>query len=572
MLQNVTETLLAIWADGSMAKPAVWIVMFLHLLLHVLGQLPAPQNVKLNSVNFKHFATWKPGTGSPPGTRYTVEYCTLRNANRFIPVEHCINISMLSCDLSRTFTTFRDLYWVRVRSATSTGQSNGAESNELYPLRDSVLGPPIINVTSDNQIIEVTLDMPLTPQRENDKLKTVKDIDRSLKYVVILLNKDGSEYATETVWPDDSGKGYYQFKNLKSKFTYCVVTRFDSVSNHNTKDSRKICTTTSPQNTNIMWIAPLVAGLLFIAGAVITAVVIWLLKEFTCLCLTKSQLPKSLVIISEELQMNLQCKESNENPEGDRISFLVNDDSSNNCQLEFQSTDPAYKLQLTSGNCITDTDENVSYQCNGLSGGSYEHNSLLNEPDVCMYRTMGNLPSYIPSSFEDKDSASSTQQNNPGIPVPDNLQSWSSLRDVEEARGSNIAENISIEETLQCNFNLFQEIQVRPMSIELWNSADVPLSTVKLCFNNDSDKDNSAVDAYGDGISNFLKTEDFCSQFTCDLATADDQSLNGNPDYQEQFIKLPQFITDCKFQSLTKKRTFPTSQTDNMQFSGYEPH
>ncbi|XP_072450799.1 uncharacterized protein [Chiloscyllium punctatum] len=575
MLQNVNETLLATWVDASMAKSAVWTVMFLHLLLHVLGQLPAPQNVKLTSVNFKHIVTWKPGTGSPPGTRYTVESCMLRNADRFIPVKHCINISTLSCDVSWTFTSFSDLYWVRVRSTTSTDQSNWVESKELCPLRDTILGPPIINVTSNNQIIEVSLDMPLTPQKDNKKLKTVKNIDNSLKYIIILLSKDGSEYVSETVWPDDSGKGYFKFNNLKPKFTYCVTTRFDSISNPNTKNSRKICTTTSPQNTNIMWIAPMVAALLLIAGAVIITLVIWLLKQFTCLCLAKSQLPKSLAIISEELHVNLQCKESNENPEGDHISFLLNDETSNDYQLKFQSTDPAQNLQLTTTNCSTDMGENASYQSNSFNSGSYECNCLPfsnNEPDACTYRTVGDLPNYLTSSFEDRNSTSITQQNSPESPMLHNVQSWSSLRDDKEARSSNALENDPIGKTLQYNFSSFQETQVEPMSIELWKSADVPLSTVKLCFNDDSDKDDSDVDAYGDGISNLLKTKDLCSQCTCDLTTADDQTRNSNLEDQEQFTKFTQFINDNEFQGLGKKPTFHTSPSDCMQLSGYEPH
>ncbi|XP_078402291.1 interferon alpha/beta receptor 2-like [Cetorhinus maximus] len=233
-----------------MAKSAVSIIMFLHHLLYVLGQLPKPpRNVNLTSVNFRYFVTWEPGTGSPPGTRYTVTACNLSSGTGiFIPVKKCINISTLSCDLSQTFKIFSDLYWVQVMSITSTSKSKWVESNELLPLRDTILGPPIINVTSNNQTIEVTLDMPLTPHKVNDKPKKVNNIDQSLIYIVTLLDKDDKEYAFDKVAPDESGKGYYQFENLKPKFTYCVVAKFGSTANHHTKDSRKICTTMSPKN------------------------------------------------------------------------------------------------------------------------------------------------------------------------------------------------------------------------------------------------------------------------------------------------------------------------------------
>ncbi|XP_060688190.1 uncharacterized protein LOC132820218 [Hemiscyllium ocellatum] len=572
MLQNVNETLLATWVDASMAKSAVWTVMFLHLLLHVLGQLPAPQNVKLTSVNLKHIVTWKPGTGSPPGTQYTVETSMLWNADRFVPVKYCINISTLSCDLSWTFTSSSHLYWLRVRSTTSTDQSNWVESKEFCPVRDTILGPPIINVTSNNQIIEVSLDMPLIPQKDNEKLNTLKNIYTDVKYVIILHSKDGSEYESEIVRPDDSGKGYFKFNKLKPMVTYCVTTRLETMTNPNMRNSRKICITTSPQSTNVKWIGPMVAALLLIAGAFTIALVIWLLKDFACLCLAKSQLPKSLAIISEELHVHLQCKESNENPEGDHISFLTNDETSNDYQLKFQSTDPAQNLQLTTTDCSTDMSENVSYLSNSFSSGSYEHNRLLNGPDACTYRTVGDLPNYLTSSFEDRDSTSITQQDSPENPMLHNVQSWSSLRDDKEARISNAIENDPIGKTLQYNFSSFQETQVEPMSIELWMNADVPLSTVKLCFNDDSDKDDSEVDAYGDGISNLLKTKDLSSQCTCDLTTADDQSRNSNLEDQEQFPKLTPFINDNEFHGLGKKPTFHTSPSDRMQLSGYEPH
>ncbi|XP_067903824.1 interleukin-20 receptor subunit alpha-like [Heterodontus francisci] len=573
----MSEDLSAVWANGNMTKSAVWIIIFLHLLLHVLGQLPAPQNVDLTSVNFRYFVTWKPGARSPSGIRYTVEACNLsRNNGIFTPVKNCSNISTLSCDLSHIFKNPFALYWVRVKSITSTSESKWVESKELQPLRDTILGPPIINVRSNNQIIEVTLDMPLTPhkRKDNDKLKKVNDIDRLLTYIVILLDKDSKQYANVKVETDKLGKGYYRFENLKPKFTYCVVAKLESAQNRHTKDSTKICRTTSTQNADMLWIAPLIAVIIVIAGTIIVGIMIWMLKEFTCLHLARSQLPKSLIIISEDLHVNLQCQELDKNPEGDHISFILHDASSNDYQLKCQSTDLTTKLQLNSRISVTDTDESIFYQSNGLSTEGYEHNNLMKETDVCAYKDFGSFPPCVQSSIENRGGTSSTQQGSLGAPILYNLQcqQFSSLKDTEETSSSNDAENVPILKTLHPDLDTFQEIQTETIKIELWKCADVPLSSVKLCLNNDTEEENSEVGTCGNDTSNMLSTDDLCSQFTCDLTAATDLPLKGIQEYEAQSIKLPQFINDFKFQNLSQKPSFHISEHECMQFSEYEAH
>ncbi|XP_072361281.1 interleukin-20 receptor subunit alpha-like isoform X2 [Scyliorhinus torazame] len=574
MLSNVNEDFLAVWANGSMAKSAVWIIMLSPLLLHVLGQLPTPQNVKLTSVNFKYFVTWKAGAGSVPGTRYIVTACDLRSNGTFIPVKKCINITTMSCDLSQTFKIFHDLYWVRVISITNTSKSNWVESNELLPLRDTILGPPIVNVTSNIQTIKITLDMPLTPHKDNDKPMTVKGIDLSLIYIVTLLDKDGKELALDKVEPDESGKGVYQFKNLKTKSTYCVTATFLSTTNKNTKDSRKICTTTSPQNADILWIAPLIAVLVFIASTIICSFVIWMLKEFAHLHLTQSKLPKSLIIISEDLHVDLHCKELDENPEGDHISFITYDDRSNSYLLERQSADLDSKLEHTSHDCAKDTAESIFYECNDLRREANGHNSPMRETNACKYRDFGGILPYMQSSIENRGSTSSIQQNSPGTTVLHDFQyeQVPSLKNTQGRRSSNVDKYIPALESLQCSLDTYQEGHVETTNGEFWKLADVPLSSVKLSFNDYSEKGTTKIDLCGDEPFNSLGTEDMCSQLTCDLTVAADQSLNSNREYQPQSIKLLQVMNDCALQNMGQQSAFHISQSERIPFTEYEAH
>ncbi|XP_051877940.1 uncharacterized protein LOC127573605 isoform X2 [Pristis pectinata] len=549
-----------------MTKSVLWVLIFLHLLLYVLGQLEAPQDVILLSENFRYIVTWKPGAGSPPDTRYKVEACGLDAKGKFTPVKKCTNISTLSCDLSQRFKSFSSIYWVRVKSVTNQSESSWVESNELLPNRDTILGPPIINVKSNIQTIEVTLDMPLTPhkQRHNNKLKTLKDIDPHLIYIVILVDKNGKEYTNGKVKPDKLGKGYYLFENLKSSFTYCVVARFESLLNIYMKDSRKICITTSPKSTDILWIAPLIAATVFIIGVIGTGIMIWMLKEFICLHLVQSQLPKSLVLLSQDLHVNLQCQELEENPENDHISFITQNDHSSDYCMKSQRIDIATSF-------IDDMDENIFYQSNGLKCENYESNSLLKGKDGCTDRDNVGLPSSFQAPTESKDCASYTQNFSLGVPASHlQYRQFLSVKNTEEASSNDIAEHIPAPETVHHHFDMVQEIKMETTEIELWNCADVPLSSVKLSSDDDTEKDHLEVDSCAGGTSDQLSADDLCSTFTSHLTADINPPPTGTQGYQAQSIKLPQSEDDCKFQNLIQNPCSHISELNWMQFSEYE--
>ncbi|KAG7239134.1 hypothetical protein INR49_030015 [Caranx melampygus] len=47
-------------------------LLLMSLLNYVLGSLPAPVDVFIESVNFNHVLHWTPAPGTPPGTVYRV--------------------------------------------------------------------------------------------------------------------------------------------------------------------------------------------------------------------------------------------------------------------------------------------------------------------------------------------------------------------------------------------------------------------------------------------------------------------------------------------------------------------
>ncbi|XP_069749857.1 interleukin-10 receptor subunit beta-like [Narcine bancroftii] len=545
-----------------MTKSMVWMITFLLFLSCVLGQLEAPQNVTLISENFRYVANWKPGAGSPPDTRYTVEAFQLKNAKKnFTSVKKCTNITALSCDLSQRFRSYSSIYWVRVKSISERFESSWVESNELLPSRDTILGPPIMNVTSNLQTIEVSLDMPVTPQkhRNDSKLKALMDIDPHLIYIIILVDKKDQEYANVKVIPDRrSGKGYYLFENLKPNFIYCVVASFESLINFNLKNDKKICVSTSTQNTDILWLAPLIAAGIFIIGVIVTGILIWLLKEFTYLHFVQSQLPKSLVIISQDFHVNLQCQELDENLEDDHLSFIAHDDHSN---------DHYQKSQRIAVGFIDDISEKDFDQSNGLNCVSYECNRLLKGTNCENER----LPSSSQASMENNNGAGFTKNISPGVPATSHLQYRQMYKDAEEPSKMTV-EAIPPPESMYHHFGSVHKIKIETNKIELWNCVDVPLSSVKLSINDELEKDHLKVNSCADETSDQLKVDDLCSQFTSHLTAAINPPLNGIQGYEAQSIKLPQTEDNYKFQYLVQKPCSYISDPNWMTFSEYEAH
>ncbi|XP_059832389.1 interleukin-10 receptor subunit beta-like [Hypanus sabinus] len=548
-----------------MINSVVWILIFMNLCLNVFSQLEAPQNVKLISENFRYIVTWKPGAESPPDTRYTVEACNLNAKGIFTPVKKCTNITKLSCDLSQRFRSFSSLYWVRVKSVTNQTESTWMESNELLPNRDTILGPPIIHVKNNIQTIEVMLDMPLTPHKQGDnKLKILKDIDPHLIYIVILFDKNGKHYMDAKIEPDKLGKGYYLFKNLKPNFTYCVVARFESLLNIHLKDSKKICLTISPQNTDIMWIAPLIAAAVFILGVIGAGFMICILKEFTYLHLVQTPLPKSLVIISQDLHVNLQCQELDENPEDDHISFITQDDHSSDYYRRSQRVELAASF-------TDDMNEHLCYQSNGLKCEGYECNSLLQRKDSCSDSDNVRLPSSLQPPTENKGCANYTQNLSPGDPASFHLQyqKFSGVQNTNKASSNNSTEEAAAPEAVH-HFGTVQEIKMEITDVEFWNCSDVPLSSVKLSINDNAEKDDLEVDSCADGTSDHLSDDGLCTLSTSHLAATINPPQNDIQVYQERSINLPQSADNCSFQNMIPNLCTQIYEPTWMKHFGYE--
>ncbi|XP_078002679.1 interleukin-10 receptor subunit beta-like isoform X3 [Phascolarctos cinereus] len=106
----------------------------------VLGILPEPKNVRMNSVNLKNILHWEPPDFYKGNVTYTAQYKSYRSFE-----DECKNIILTSCDFSN-ISKYGN-YTLRVRAESEDDQSDWVNIT-FCPLEDTIIGPPGIQVES----------------------------------------------------------------------------------------------------------------------------------------------------------------------------------------------------------------------------------------------------------------------------------------------------------------------------------------------------------------------------------------------------------------------------------------
>eukprot|EP00062_Callorhinchus_milii_P000876 gi/632935410/ref/XP_007890021.1/ PREDICTED: uncharacterized protein LOC103177591 isoform X1 [Callorhinchus milii] len=520
-----------------MAKSTVWILVFYHqLLVLVLGWLAPPQNATLTSENFKYIFKWEPGAGSPPDTIYVVEIWRLNRDKMFKPVKECTNITVRTCDLSSKFETTTDLYWARVKSIISASESNWTESKELQPFRDSSIGPPIVAVIGKEWSLKVTLTTPKISlkERNSSSLEIWKNTCGCLCYIVNLFNKNKrmeSRYLEAT----NLGIAVTVFEDLQPVSLYCVVAKFDCLAGHSIM-STKYCYSTPTQSADIQWISILV-GLLFMIF-IVTVFVALLIKLGACLEMgfDDSEPPKTLAILHQDIHIDWQSKELDENSQGDHISFISHDDFTDVCHNDDQSTIPAVKVKLQPPplSYHFNTDVSVCYESNGLNNiyNASEDYSESKELGASTYQDIKSLPLYIKASSDEERCTSLYQQ-------------CVNSQITEQPKNTDWTPSALVPETWKNDFGAFCQSEANTAETKedflerLKNQFfDVPLSSVKLFLNDDSE--GGKFETAPCGVKTLLSNSDtFYSQFPGSFAIVGDKIANTRQGYEPQPVKLP---------------------------------
>ncbi|XP_039602403.1 interferon alpha/beta receptor 2-like [Polypterus senegalus] len=149
------------------------------------GSLPAPANVYFDSHNFEHVLRWHPGTGTPAGTQYRVQY--RREGNNWSLVGDCLNVTYVpECNLTGRLENM-EYYKARVQAFNETHQSNWKHSVAFQPVSETILGPPSVTLSGCGNCLLLNMSSP-----RGSGVNSLQDTYYNIDYNVH-LRKSGEE-------------------------------------------------------------------------------------------------------------------------------------------------------------------------------------------------------------------------------------------------------------------------------------------------------------------------------------------------------------------------------------------
>nr|XP_009930292.1 PREDICTED: LOW QUALITY PROTEIN: interferon gamma receptor 1 [Opisthocomus hoazin] len=181
--------------------------------------LPSPTQIVVTSENFKTVLHWQyPPMSEMP--HFTVEVKPY-NLGYYKIVSTCVNISAHFCDLSREIHEPFASYWLRVKAAVGSRQSQYVETNEFILQKHGKIGPPKLNLSRHSGEIVIDIYHPAFPSVE--LLPWIRDIYSELTYSVTSWD---SKNQSKEVFTEDNCTMYKCSLNLPVPFaegsTYCV--------------------------------------------------------------------------------------------------------------------------------------------------------------------------------------------------------------------------------------------------------------------------------------------------------------------------------------------------------------
>ncbi|XP_419723.2 interleukin-20 receptor subunit alpha isoform X1 [Gallus gallus] len=179
-------------------RGAVWLSLLLPLLLppppaahtgELYCSLPNPRNVHFESTNMKNVLHWLAPEGTGDGVLYNVKY-SVYGDGKWIRKPECRNINRTWCDLSSETADHEEQYYASVKAFLNGKCSNWIETTRFNPLTDTKIGPPMVNVSSTEKSISITLTVPEKWRRSADgESVSLLQVYPGLQYNVSVLKK-----------------------------------------------------------------------------------------------------------------------------------------------------------------------------------------------------------------------------------------------------------------------------------------------------------------------------------------------------------------------------------------------
>lgn len=137
------------------------LLLMLSWLPHAVsaGAPPAPENVRVKSVNFNHVLLWEKGADTSPEVTYRVSFKTDRGRCTVVPGCERV-IEPLVCNLTEAWSDPDETYHVQVTALQFSEQSNSPWKS-FDPTRETELQPPVLRVAPCNKSLCVEMDSPV---------------------------------------------------------------------------------------------------------------------------------------------------------------------------------------------------------------------------------------------------------------------------------------------------------------------------------------------------------------------------------------------------------------------------
>ncbi|XP_072441629.1 interleukin-10 receptor subunit beta-like isoform X1 [Chiloscyllium punctatum] len=192
--------------------------------LGVLGEIPIPTNLQIHAYNLKYELKWDDVQRDNYSVSYTVQckrICEAQvnhilnintNVGNWSDVKGCKSINETQCDLTSKNIHFFGSYTFRLRAQQGNQTSAWLKSACFAPYKHNKIGPPSIQVDSNENTLNVYIS---DLQTENSKSiqKTYKDI----KYRIIFWKK----YLNKTIHVKNSTRTLVSLE-LEPWTTYCL--------------------------------------------------------------------------------------------------------------------------------------------------------------------------------------------------------------------------------------------------------------------------------------------------------------------------------------------------------------
>ncbi|XP_062955842.1 interleukin-10 receptor subunit beta [Cynocephalus volans] len=211
------------------------------LLVSALGMVPPPENVGMNSVNFKNILRWESPAFSKGNLTFTAQYQSYRGFQ-----DICMSTALTECDFSN-LSKYGD-HILRVRAEFADEHSDWVNIT-FCPVDDTIIGPPGMQVEALANSLHLRF---LSPKIDNEpETWTMRNIYNSWTYNVQYW-KNGTDKKFQITPQYDSEI----LRNLEPWTTYCVqVQAFLLDWNKTGEWSEPVCEQTTSDDTMPSWLA-----------------------------------------------------------------------------------------------------------------------------------------------------------------------------------------------------------------------------------------------------------------------------------------------------------------------------